>query len=87
MTKTPIGWISENNTLRKAFIFWDFLEAMRYMDRVAAICEEMHHHPDWRNVYNTLYVVLTTHDAGNTITEKDIMLAEKMDEIFLEYKD
>lgn len=79
-------WSIRDTHLEKTFHFRNFVDAIEYMNDVAPICEAMQHHPDWRNIYNTLHVSLTTHDAGNTITEKDILLAGKMDEIFLEYK-
>ena len=51
------------------------------MTRVAFIAEKMNHHPDWRNVYNTVEISLNTHDAGGVITDRDKNLAEKIDQI------
>ena len=68
-------WKEENNTLRKLFKFKNFSEAFAFMTRVAFIAEKMNHHPDWRNVYNTVEVTLNTHDAGNIVTDKDRKLA------------
>jgi 4a-hydroxytetrahydrobiopterin dehydratase len=74
-------WKEENNTLRKTFKFKNFQEAFAFMTRVAFIAEKMNHHPDWRNVYNTVEITLNTHDAGNTVTEKDRKLAAEIDKI------
>jgi 4a-hydroxytetrahydrobiopterin dehydratase len=52
------------------------------MTKVAFAAEKLNHHPNWSNVYNQVDIVLTTHDAGNTVTEKDWQLAKKIDEIY-----
>ena len=72
-------WKEENNTLTKTFKFKDFKEAFGFMTRVALIAEKMDHHPNWSNVYNKVEIHLTTHDAGNKVTEKDRELAEAID--------
>lgn len=74
------NWKLLDNRIEKKLVFTDFLEAMKFMNAVATSAEEMQHHPEWSNVYNKITVTLTTHDAGG-ITQKDITLAEKMDEI------
>jgi len=74
-------WKEENNTLYKKFSFKDFQEAFAFMTRVAFLAEKMNHHPKWTNVYNEIEIWLNTHDAGNTVTEKDRKLAEKIDNI------
>lgn len=74
-------WKEENNSLKKTFKFKDFTEAFAFMTRVAFIAEKMNHHPEWRNVYNTVEITLNTHDAGNTVTEKDRKLALEIDKI------
>lgn len=74
-------WKEENNTLRKLFKFKNFSEAFAFMTRVAFIAEKMNHHPDWRNVYNTVEVTLNTHDAGNIVTDKDRKLAKEIDKL------
>ncbi len=51
------------------------------MTRVAFIAEKMNHHPDWKNTYNTVEISLSTHDAGNVVTEKDRKLAEQIDKL------
>lgn len=74
-------WKEENNALVKEFKFQDFKEAFAFMSRVAEAAEELQHHPDWNNVYNKVVIKLSTHDAGNKITEKDIKLAEAIDRL------
>lgn len=69
-------WIEENNRLKATLQFKDFIEAFAFMTKVAFIAEKMNHHPNWSNVYNTVIIELTTHDAGNVVTEKDRKLAE-----------
>ena len=72
-------WIEEDNKLKKTFEFKDFVEAFGFMSQVAITAEKMDHHPNWSNVYNTVTIELTTHDAGNVVTEKDRKLAEAID--------
>jgi 4a-hydroxytetrahydrobiopterin dehydratase len=74
-------WEEKNNLLTKTFEFRDFQEAFSFMTRVAFLAEAMNHHPNWSNVYNKVTIDLTTHDAGNTVTEKDRQLAEAIDKI------
>ncbi|MCU0400969.1 MAG: 4a-hydroxytetrahydrobiopterin dehydratase [Algoriphagus sp.] len=74
-------WIEENNRLKKKFTFGDFQEAFAFMTRVAFLAEKLNHHPNWSNVYNTVVIELTTHDAGNLVTEKDRKLANEIDRI------
>lgn len=74
-------WKRTDNGLCKDFQFKDFREAFAFMTQVAFIAEEMGHHPDWSNVYNRVSFCLTTHDAGDTITNKDLELAERIDGI------
>jgi 4a-hydroxytetrahydrobiopterin dehydratase len=72
-------WTEENNALYRKFTFKDFSEAFAFMTRVALAAEKMDHHPRWTNVWNTVELWLNTHDAGNTVTEKDRKLAAKID--------
>lgn len=72
-------WHEENNSLYRKFTFKDFNEAFAFMTRVALIAEKMNHHPKWTNVWNTVEVWLSTHDAGDVVTDKDRRLAEKID--------
>ena len=72
-------WEEKDNKLIRTFKFKDFIEAWGFMSQVAIIAEKMNHHPNWSNVYNTVNIELTTHDAGNTITDKDRKLAAAID--------
>jgi 4a-hydroxytetrahydrobiopterin dehydratase len=72
-------WTENNNQLYKKFQFKDFSEAFAFMTRVAIEAEKMNHHPIWTNVWNTVEIWLSTHDAGNAVTEKDKLLAKKID--------
>ena len=72
-------WTNDNNVLYKKFEFKNFSEAFAFMTRVAIESEKMDHHPKWTNVYNKVEIWLSTHDAGNVITEKDTKLAAKID--------
>lgn len=74
-------WVEEDNKLTKTFKFADFQEAFAFMTRVAFLAEKQNHHPNWSNVYNTVNIELTTHDAGNTVTDKDHKLAKAIDKI------
>ena len=74
-------WTESDNKLKKAFRFKDFSEAFAFMTRVALAAEKMDHHPNWSNVYNTVNIELSTHDAGNTVTEKDRQLAKIIDSL------
>lgn len=74
-------WVEKNNRLTKTFKFSDFQEAFSFMTRVAFLAEKHNHHPNWSNVYNIVEIELTTHDAGNTVTEKDRKLAKAIDQI------
>ncbi|MFC3416416.1 4a-hydroxytetrahydrobiopterin dehydratase [Algoriphagus hitonicola] len=75
-------WKEEDNKLKRTFKFNDFQEAFAFMTRVAFLAESQQHHPNWSNVYNTVEIELTTHDSGNTVTEKDRKLAKAIDSIF-----
>jgi 4a-hydroxytetrahydrobiopterin dehydratase len=75
-------WKEENNRLVRIFKFQDFKEAFGFMTKVALVAEKMDHHPNWSNVYNTVTIELTTHDAGNVVTEKDRKLAKAIDQLF-----
>jgi 4a-hydroxytetrahydrobiopterin dehydratase len=74
-------WKEENNKLYRKFEFKDFSEAFAFMTRVALAAEKMDHHPEWKNVYNTVEVWLSTHDAGDVVTEKDKKLSAKIDKL------
>ena len=72
-------WEEKNNTLYRKFQFKNFSEAFAFMTRVALEAEKMDHHPDWSNVYNTVEIHLSTHSAGDVVTDKDRKLAQKID--------
>ncbi len=76
------GWseVSGRDAITKKFTFKNFNEAFGFMSRVALVAEKMDHHPEWSNVYKTVEVTLSTHDAGG-LTELDVKLAEAMDQI------
>jgi 4a-hydroxytetrahydrobiopterin dehydratase len=74
------GWseVKGRDAISKKFVFADFNEAFGFIARVALMAEKLDHHPEWSNVYKTVDVTLSTHDAGG-LTELDIKLAEAMD--------
>ncbi len=72
-------WQEQENTLYRKYEFKDFSEAFAFMTRVAMIAEKMNHHPKWTNVWNTVELWLSTHDAGDIVTDKDRKLAERID--------
>jgi 4a-hydroxytetrahydrobiopterin dehydratase len=74
-------WQETDNALYRKIEFKDFSEAFAFMTRVAMIAEKMNHHPRWTNVWNTVELWLNTHDAGNTVTDKDRKLAQKIDDL------
>jgi len=75
------NWTESNNALQKTFTFKSFGDAMAWMIKASYIIEKMDHHPEWTNIYNKVHVRLTTHDAGNTISDKDRLLAAALDEV------
>ena len=74
-------WTEENNRLSREFTFRDFSEAFAFMTRVAMLAEKMNHHPTWSNTWNNVRIELTTHDAGNRVTNKDRELAKAIDQL------
>jgi 4a-hydroxytetrahydrobiopterin dehydratase len=74
-------WTETNNSLYREFTFKNFSEAFAFMTRVALIAEKMDHHPTWTNTWNKVEIWLNTHDAGNTVTERDKKLAAAIDKI------
>jgi 4a-hydroxytetrahydrobiopterin dehydratase len=76
------GWkeVAGREAIARTFTFKDFNEAFGFMSRAALVAEKRDHHPEWKNVYKTVEVVLATHDAGG-VTARDIELAKAMDEI------
>lgn len=76
------GWeeVKDRDAIRKVFLFRNFVEAFGFMSKAAIWAEKMNHHPEWSNVYRTVTVLLTTHDVDG-LTELDVQLARKMDEL------
>ena len=76
------GWTEApgRDAITKKFVFKDFSEAFGFMTRAALVAEKMDHHPEWFNVYKTVEVTLSTHDAGG-VTELDVKLAQAMDKL------
>ena len=74
-----MNWIEKDNKLVKDFQFEDFITAFAFMTKVAFVAEKMGHHPEWSNVYNKVSIKLSTHDAGNIVTDLDRELAAKID--------
>ena len=74
-------WTETDNKLYRKFEFSDFSEAFAFMTRVAIEAEKMNHHPLWTNVWNKVEIWLSTHDAGDIVTEKDRKLAEHIDKL------
>jgi len=72
-------WKEEKNSLYQKFEFKDFSQAFAFMTRVALEAEKMNHHPTWTNVWNRVEIWLNTHDAGDTVTDRDRKLAQKID--------
>lgn len=72
-------WEEKDNALYRKIAFKNFNEAFGFMSRVALVAEKMDHHPRWTNVWNTVEIWLSTHDAGNKVTDKDRTLASRID--------
>jgi 4a-hydroxytetrahydrobiopterin dehydratase len=78
---STIDWQKTNNTLYKKFEFKNFSQAFAFMTRVAIEAEKLNHHPLWTNVYNKVEIWLSTHDAGDTVTDLDYKLALAIDDL------
>ena len=76
------GWseVKDRDAITRTLVFRDFNEAFGFMTRAALVAEKLDHHPEWFNVYKTVTVTLSTHDAGG-LTERDIKLAEAMNRL------
>lgn len=74
------GWRHEDDALKKTFELSDFRAAVSFIVRLSFYAEELNHHPEITNVYNTVDIALTTHDAGNKVTETDVALARKIEQ-------
>lgn len=75
-------FVEKDNELYAHFTFPDFITAFAFMTKVWEIAEKMNHHPKWTNVYNSVEIWLTTHDAWNTITDLDRTLAIEIEKIY-----
>jgi 4a-hydroxytetrahydrobiopterin dehydratase len=71
----PDGWTESDGALHREWTFASFNEAWGFMSRVALLAERHDHHPEWSNVWNKVVIKLTSHDAGNTVTSRDLDLA------------
>ena len=80
------NWQEKNDALRATFKFKDFTTAFAFMTEVAFAAEKQNHHPNWSNAYNTVEFSLNTHDADDTVTEKDRKLATAINKIYPKYK-
>ena len=80
-----MSWTERDDALHTEISFGNFTEAFAFMTEVAFAAEAANHHPEWSNVYNRVTIRLTTHDAGNTVTEKDRKLAAIIDRIHRRY--
>ena len=74
------GWSLVDGKLHREIRFTDFVEAFGFMSRVALVAESMNHHPEWFNVYNSVVIDLSTHDAGG-VTQMDLKLAARINEM------
>lgn len=75
----------KDNRLQATFTFPDFVTAFAFITEVAFHAEKQAHHPNWSNVYNEVNIELTTHDAGNTVTDKDHKLAAAIEKVYQKY--
>jgi 4a-hydroxytetrahydrobiopterin dehydratase len=79
-------WREEKSRLQATFKFKNFTQAFAFMTEVAFHAEKQNHHPNWSNVWNTVEIHLTTHDAGNIVTDKDRALAKAIDEVYARFQ-
>ena len=77
-------WKEHDNKLQRTFLFSDFVMAFGFMTKVALVAEKMNHHPRWTNTWNKVEITLSTHDAGDVVTEKDRELAIAIDKIYVD---
>ena len=77
----PQDWVQSNNRLVRKFEFDSFAAAISFIVEVSFFCERTDHHPEWKNIYHSIFVELTTHDAGK-VTRKDVDLAKHMNAVY-----
>lgn len=73
-------WELIGNTIKKEFVFKDFIETIKIINEIADIANKLNHHPEWFNVYNKLEITLTTHDV-NGLSDLDFNFAKKIDSL------
>lgn len=76
------GWSHEDDKLKKEFSFDNFRDAIAFITRISFEAEEQVHHPELFNVYNTVNIALSTHDAGGKVTQKDLKLAKSIESLY-----
>ncbi len=76
------GWSHEDNKLKRDYSFDNFRDAIAFINRIAFEAEEQVHHPELFNVYNSVSIALSTHDAGGKVTEKDVKLAKTIESLY-----
>jgi 4a-hydroxytetrahydrobiopterin dehydratase len=84
MIEIPAGWSGDDLRIARSYKFKTFAQALAFMVEVGLFCEKADHHPEWKNIYNNVWVELTTHDAGR-VTAKDLGLAAHMDAVFARF--
>ena len=75
-------WEQKDNQLYRKFVFNNFIDAFAFMTKVAILAEKANHHPTWSNTWNKVEIWLSTHDAGNVVTDKDLDLSKAIDNLF-----
>ena len=75
-------WEQKDNQLYRKFVFNNFIDAFAFMTKVAILAEKANHHPTWSNTWNRVEIWLSTHDAGNIVTDKDLDLSKSIDNLF-----
>lgn len=73
------------HSLEKTYTFTDFPSALSWMVQCSFVIENLWHHPEWTNIYNKVHVKLTTHDAGDTVTDKDMQLSQLLDREYTQF--
>jgi len=79
------GWEFSDDKIHRELTFADFRQAISFMVRIGFEAEELAHHPEWTNVYKTVNISLSTHDAGGKVTTKDMKLAKAIDKVYKTY--
>jgi len=75
-------WEQKDNQLYRKFVFNNFIDAFAFMTKVAILAEKANHHPTWSHTWNRVEIWLSTHDAGNVVTDKDLDLSKAIDNLF-----